>query len=97
VTAPVRVTHPQYGKTITIRQDTLQSGIRLKKRISANFTISCITIHLLTQETWDARILHSSKDRLSAIRINDYYQTYELMAAYLVLLDQQFPMLSKSE
>jgi hypothetical protein len=27
-----------------------------------------ITIHSLTQETWNARILHTSKDKISAVR-----------------------------
>jgi putative aminopeptidase FrvX len=48
-----------------------------------------ITIHSLTQKTWDARILHSSKDKLSAINLDDYYQTYRLVAAYLAFLDQK--------
>ena len=46
-----------------------------------------ITIHSLTQETWNARILHTSKDRISAMRFEDYYQTYRLLAAYLAFLD----------
>lgn len=46
-----------------------------------------ITIHSLTQETWNARILHTSKDRISAIRLDDYYQTYRLLAAYIAFLD----------
>lgn len=50
--------------------------------------IPSITIHSLTQETWNARILHSSKDKLSAIRLDDYYQTYKLLAAYVTFLDQ---------
>jgi aminopeptidase-like protein len=48
-----------------------------------------ITIHSLTQNTWDAHILHTSKDKLSAINVDDYYQTYRLMAAYLAFLDQK--------
>ena len=52
--------------------------------------IPSITVHSLTQETWNARILHTSKDKVSAIRLDDYYQTYRLMAAYLAYLDQ-FP------
>jgi aminopeptidase-like protein len=48
-----------------------------------------ITIHSLTQKSWDARILHSSKDKLSAINLDDYYQTYRLVAAYLAFLDQK--------
>jgi putative aminopeptidase FrvX len=50
--------------------------------------IPSITIHSLTQETWNARVLHTSKDRLSAIRLDDYYQTYRLLAAYIAFLDQ---------
>jgi Iap family predicted aminopeptidase len=50
--------------------------------------IPSITIHSLTQQSWDAHILHTSKDKLSAIRLDDYYQTYELVAAYLAFLDQ---------
>lgn len=47
-----------------------------------------ITIHSLTQETWNARILHTPKDKLSAMRLDDYYQTYRLLAAYVAYLDQ---------
>jgi len=47
-----------------------------------------ITIHSLTQETWNARILHTSKDKLSAVRLDDYYETYRLLAAYIAYLDQ---------
>jgi len=50
--------------------------------------IPSITIHSLTQETWNAHILHTSKDKASAMRLDDYYQTYRLLAAYLVFLDQ---------
>lgn len=47
-----------------------------------------ITIHSLTQESWNARILHTSKDKLSAIHLDDYYQTYRLLAAYVAFLDE---------
>jgi putative aminopeptidase FrvX len=47
-----------------------------------------ITIHSLSQKAWDDNILHSSKDKISAVHANDYYQTYRLIAAYLALLDQ---------
>ncbi|SRR6266700_3260841 len=50
--------------------------------------IPSITVHSLTQESWNARILHTSKDKLSAMRLGEYYETYRLMAAYLALLDQ---------
>ena len=47
-----------------------------------------ITIHSLTQEAWNARILHTSKDRISQIKLGDYYQTYHLLSAYISYLDQ---------
>ena len=46
-----------------------------------------ITIHSFTQEAFNARIIHTSKDKLSAMRLDDYYQTYRLLAAYLLFLD----------
>jgi len=46
-----------------------------------------ITVHSLTQKAWNDRILHTSKDKLSAMRLDDYYQTYCLLAAYLAFLD----------
>jgi|SRR5271165_128849 len=49
--------------------------------------IPSITIHSLTQKTWDAGILHTSKDKISAMNLDDYYQTYQLVAAYLAFLD----------
>jgi putative aminopeptidase FrvX len=49
--------------------------------------IRSITIHSLTQENWNQHILHTSKDKFSAIRLDDYYQTYRLIAAYLAFLD----------
>jgi len=53
----------------------------------AALRIPRITIHSLTQRAWNDRILHTSKDKISAIRLDDYYQTYCLLAAYLAFLD----------
>ncbi|HSK44628.1 MAG TPA: M28 family peptidase [Candidatus Binatia bacterium] len=50
--------------------------------------IPSITIHSLTQETWDVHILHTSKDKLSAMNLDNYYETYRLVAAYIAFLDQ---------
>lgn len=44
-----------------------------------------ITIHSVTQQTWS--ILHSSRDNLKAIRLDDYYDSYRLIQGYLVFLD----------
>ena len=48
--------------------------------------IPSITIHSLTQETFP--ILHSQKDDFNAIKIDDYYDSYRLIAAYLSYLDK---------
>jgi putative aminopeptidase FrvX len=49
-----------------------------------------ITIHSLTQKNHNAGILHSRKDKLSVIHLDEYYETYRLMAVYLVFLDHYF-------
>ena len=49
------------------------------------YKIPRITIHSVTQETW--ALLHSDKDKLSAIKMGDYYETYRLLAGYLAYLD----------
>lgn len=49
--------------------------------------IPAITIHSVTQETF--AILHSVKDRPDAVRLDDYYQSYHLIAGYLAYLDTQ--------
>lgn len=50
--------------------------------------IPSITIHSLTQEGWNAHILHTSKDKFSAMRLDEYFQTYLLLSAYIAFLDQ---------
>jgi hypothetical protein len=49
--------------------------------------IPAITVHSLTQETLP--ILHSSRDRISAVHKDEYYRTYQLVLAYLAVLDQK--------
>lgn len=48
-----------------------------------------ITIHSLSQDT--LRVLHSSRDNLSAEHMNDYYESYRLVAKYLAYLDATLP------
>jgi Zn-dependent M28 family amino/carboxypeptidase len=50
--------------------------------------IPSFTIHSLTQKTFDAHLIHSSRDKLSAVSLDDYYQTYGVLAAYVAYLDQ---------
>lgn len=57
----------------------------------AKRNIPRITIHSLTQST--LHILHTPDDNQSALRLDDYYASYHLMAAYLAYIDT---MLDKS-
>ncbi len=47
--------------------------------------VPTISLHSLTQQTFP--ILGSARDTPEAIRMDDYYATYRLVAAYLMLLD----------
>ena len=47
--------------------------------------VPAITVHSITQETLP--ILHSARDRMEAVKFNDYYDSYKLLAAYLAYLD----------
>jgi hypothetical protein len=46
-----------------------------------------ITIHSLTQESENKGILHTKRDKLSAMNLDDYYDTFHLTAVYLGFLD----------
>lgn len=46
-----------------------------------------ITIHSLTQKNHDAGILHTKKDKFSAVNLDDLYATYHLVTVYLAYLD----------
>ncbi|MBZ5656582.1 MAG: M28 family peptidase [Acidobacteriia bacterium] len=52
----------------------------------ARYQIPRITLHSITEETWP--ILHSSRDQLAAVKMNDYYDSYHLIAEYLAYLDE---------
>ena len=51
-----------------------------------NAGIPSITIHSATPETMP--ILHTPKDKLSAVNLDDYYDSYRLISAYMAYLDQ---------
>jgi Iap family predicted aminopeptidase len=51
----------------------------------ARYQIPRITLHSVTQSTWP--ILHSPHDNMAAIKMNDYYDSYKLIAEYLAYLD----------
>jgi Zn-dependent M28 family amino/carboxypeptidase len=48
--------------------------------------VPSINIHSLTQETFP--ILHTERDRMDAIQLAEYFDSYRLIAAYLAYLDQ---------
>lgn len=54
----------------------------------ADRKIPSITIHSLTQVAWNTHLLHSNRDTLSALNLDDYYETYKLLSAYLAFLDK---------
>ena len=51
----------------------------------ARYQIPRITLHSVTQQTWS--ILHSPFDKLAAVKMNDYYDSYKLAAWYVAYLD----------
>jgi len=51
----------------------------------ARYQIRRITLHSVTQKTWP--ILHSPSDKIAAVKMNDYYDSYKLIAEYLAYLD----------
>jgi len=51
----------------------------------ARYQIPRVTLHSITEKTWP--ILHSPFDKLAAIKMNDYYDSYKLIAEYLAYLD----------
>ncbi len=55
----------------------------------ADAKIPRITIHSLTQETLG--VLHSPKDRLSAVKFPEYYDSYRLIIGYIAYLVTKLP------
>jgi len=53
------------------------------------YKIPTIAIHSITQQTFS--ILHSDKDTLAAVHMDEYYDTYRLLAVYLADLDNVLP------
>ena len=56
--------------------------------VSFERKIPSITIHSVNLENWRAHILHTSKDKYSAMHLDSYYESYRLIAAYIAFLDQ---------
>jgi len=52
----------------------------------ARYQIPRITLHSVTESTWP--VLHSPRDKIAAIKMDDYYDSYRLIAEYLAYLDE---------
>jgi len=48
--------------------------------------VPTLMLHSITQDT--LKVLHSGRDNLSAIRADDYYDSYHLIAGYLAYVDK---------
>jgi Peptidase family M28 len=64
-----------------VGDDDSESFIRRK--------IPTLMVHSVTQPT--LRILHTNDDNYSAVKFDDYYDSYRLLAAYLAYLDTTLP------
>jgi Iap family predicted aminopeptidase len=62
-----------------------ENGATADSESFARYHIPRITLHSVTPQTWS--ILHSPFDKMAAIRMNDYYDSYKLIAEYLAYLD----------
>ena len=60
-----------------------------------NKKIPAITIHSLTNQTLP--VLHSRQDTIAQIKLNDYYDTYKLIAGFLAYLDLRSASLENPE
>jgi hypothetical protein len=62
-----------------------ENGASADSESFVRYHIPRITLHSVTRQTWS--ILHSPYDKMAAIKMNDYYDSYKLIAEYLAYLD----------
>ena len=79
------------AKGLNVELTCSPSGLLLDSLPFSERHVPSISISSLTQQTYDAHIAQSANDKISAVRFEDYYQTYKLIAAYLASLDQLPP------
>jgi Zn-dependent M28 family amino/carboxypeptidase len=63
-----------------------ENGARADSESFAHHHIASITVHSVTASTWS--VLHSPRDKLEAIKFDNYYDSYRLIADYLAYLDR---------
>jgi len=73
------------GSKLPVTAMNVPEGASADSESFARYRIPRITLHSVTQKTWP--ILHSPSDKMAAIKMNDYYDSYKLIAAYLAYLD----------
>jgi Iap family predicted aminopeptidase len=74
-----------FASQLPISAINVDNGPTADSESFARYHIPRITLHSVTPKTWS--ILHSPSDKMAAIKMNDYYDSYRLMAAYLAYLD----------
>jgi len=74
-----------FASKLSVVTMNVPNGASADSESFARYQIPRITLHSVTQQTWS--ILHSPFDKLTAIKMNDYYDSYKLIAEYLAYLD----------
>ncbi len=74
-----------YASKLPVSAMNVPEGATADSESFARYQIPRITLHSVTQKTWP--ILHSPFDKMAAIKMNDYYDSYKLVAEYLSYLD----------
>ena len=85
-----------YASKLQVTAMNVPEGATADSESFARYRIPRITLHSVTQKTWP--ILHSPFDKMAAIKMNDYYDSYKLIAEYLAYLDDSLkPAAARAE
>jgi hypothetical protein len=85
-----------YASKLQVTAMNVPEGATADSESFARYQIPRITLHSVTQKTWP--ILHSPFDKMAAIKMNDYYDSYKLIAEYLAYLDDSLkPAAARAE
>jgi hypothetical protein len=74
-----------FASKLPVTVMNIPEGASADSESFARYRIPRITLHSVTTLTWS--ILHSPRDKVTAIRMSDYYDSYKLIAEYLAYLD----------
>jgi len=62
-----------------------ENGASADSESFAPYRVPRVTLHSVTMQTWS--MLHSPRDKLAAVKLDDLYDSYKLIMDYLVHLD----------